>query len=456
MFLTKKYLSRRTMLRGLGVSVALPLLDSMIPAQTPLAKTAAVGKSRLACIEIVHGAAGSTAEGSDKHYWTPEKEGSDFEFTESLQPLEQLREYLTIISRTDLWPAMAWTSQESGGDHFRSSAAFLTACHPKMTEGADIYCGTSIDQIYAQQFGQDTPLPSMQLCIEGVDESGACDFGYSCVYSGSISWASPTSPLPMERDPRQVFESLFGEGGTSAQRAARLKEKGSILDVITRQVARLQKGLPSADRHRLGSYLEDVREIERRIQKIEQYNASNTERELPTAPLGVPDSFEDHINLMFDLQVLAFQAGMTRVSSFKLSRDVCMRLYPESGVKTPFHVLSHHGETGAKLAEFAKLNRYHVSKLGYFLDKLKSTPDGDGNLLDHSLVLYGSPMGDSNVHNHKRVPLLLAGHANGTLKGNLNVITPDETPLANALLSVLHKLGVPADRVGDSIGEISI
>jgi hypothetical protein len=453
MFLTKKYLSRRTLLRGIGVSVALPLLDSMIPAQTPLSKTAAAGTTRLACIEMVHGAAGSTAEGSEKHYWTPEKEGSDFQFTESLQPLEHLRDYLTIISNTDLKPAMAWTSQESGGDHFRSSAAFLTACHPKMTEGADIYCGVSIDQIYAQQFGQDTPLPSMQLCIEGVDESGACDFGYSCVYSGSISWASPTSPLPMERDPRQVFESLFGEGGTAAQRATRLKEKASILDVITKQVARLQKGLPASDRNRLGSYLEDIREIERRIQRIEQYNAGTAARELPSAPLGVPDSFEEHVNLMFDLQVLAFQAGMTRVSSFKLSRDVCMRLYPESGVKTPFHVLSH---PGAKLAEFAKLNRYHVSKVGYFLDKLKATPDGDGNLLDHSLVLYGSPMGDSNVHNHKRVPLLLGGHANGRLKGNLNVIAPDETPLANGLLSVMHKLGVGVDRVGDSTGEISI
>ncbi|HEY4362515.1 MAG TPA: DUF1552 domain-containing protein [Bryobacteraceae bacterium] len=456
MFLTKKHLSRRTLLRGMGVSVALPLLDSMIPAQTPLSKTAAVSRTRLACIEMVHGAAGSTQEGSDKHYWTPEKEGSDFEFTESLQPLEHLRDYLTIISRTDLWPAMAWTPLESGGDHFRSSAAFLTASHPKMTEGADIYCGTSIDQIYAQQFGQDTPLPSMQLCIEGVDESGACDFGYSCVYSGSISWASPTSPLPMERDPRQVFESLFGEGGTATQRAARLKEKGSILDVITREVARLQKDLPASDRSRLGSYLEDVREIERRIQKIEQYNAAAGVRELPSAPLGVPDSFEEHVNLMFDLQVLAFQAGMTRVSSFKLSRDVCMRLYPESGVKTAFHVLSHHGETGAKLAEFAKLNRYHVSKVAYFLDKLKSTPDGDGNLLDHSLVLYGSPMGDSNVHNHKRVPLLLAGHANGQVKGNLNVIAREETPMANALLTMMHKLGVPVDRVGDSNGEFSI
>lgn len=456
MFLTKKHLSRRTMLRGLGVSVALPLLDSMIPAQTPLRKTAANGRPRLACIEMVHGAAGSTQEGTEKHYWTPEKAGSDFDFTESLQPIEHLRDYITIVSRTDLKPATAWSPLETGGDHFRSSAAFLTASHPKMTEGADIYCGTSIDQMYAKQYGQDTPVPSMQMCIEGVDESGACDFGYSCVYSGTISWASPTSPLPMERDPRQVFESLFGEGGTAEQRAARLREKRSILDFITRDTARLQKGLPAGDRGRLNSYLEDIREIERRIQKIEQYNSSSDARELPSAPTGVPDSFEEHVNLMFDLQVLAFQAGITRVSSFKLSRDVCQRLYPESGVKTTFHVLSHHGETGTKLAEFAKLNRYHVSKVAYFLDKLKNTPDGDGNLLDHSLVLYGSPMGDSNVHNHKRVPIFLAGHADGRVTGNLHLIEKDGTPMANVLLSVLRKVGMNIDRVGDSTGEVAI
>jgi len=253
-----------------------------------------------------------------------------------------------------------------------------------------------------------------------------------------------------------VFESLFGEGGTTEQRAARLKEKTSILDFIGRDAARLQKGLPASDRNRLNSYLEDIREVERRIQKIEQYNLSGEARELPAAPTGVPDSFEEHVNLLFDLQVLAFQAGITRVSTFKLSRDVCQRLYPESGVKTPFHVLSHHGETGAKLAEFAKLNRYHVSKLGYFLDKLKSTPDGDGNLLDHSLVLYGSPMGDSNVHNHKRVPLLLAGHANGRIKGNLNVIAKDETPMANVLLTAVRRLGMNLESVGDSTGEVSI
>jgi hypothetical protein len=310
--------------------------------------------------------------------------------------------------------------------------------------------------MYAQKFGQDTPLPSMQLCIESIDGSGACDYGYSCVYSDTISWSSPTTPLPMTRDPRHAFESLFGDGGTFEQRAARLKEHGSVLDLVAKDVARLKKGLPASDRNRMDSYLEDVREIERRIQRIEQYNRSGEARQLPTAPVGVPDSFEEHVELMFDLQVLAFHAGITRVSTFKMSRDVCQRVYPESGVKTPFHSCSHHGETGDKLSEFAKLNAYHVTKLAYFLEKLRKTPDGDGNLLDHSLVLYGSPMGDSNVHNHKRVPMLLAGKANGQLKGNLHVIAEDGTPMANVLLTLLHKLGVPAERIGDSTGTFDI
>jgi len=260
----------------------------------------------------------------------------------------------------------------------------------------------------------------------------------------------------MTRDPRQAFESLFGDGGTSAQRAIRLREKRSVLDQVMRDAARLQKELPASDRNRLASYLDDVREIERRIQRIEAYNAGTDLRELPTAPLGVPDSFEEHVTLMFDLQVLAFQAEISRVSAFKMSRDVCQRIYPESGVKTTFHTCSHHGEAGEKVAEFAKLNQYHVAKAAYFLEKLKNTPDGDGNLLDHSLVLYGSPMGDSNVHNHIHVPVFLAGHANGNVKGNLHVVAPDGTPMANILLTVLHKLGMPETSIGDSTDVFSI
>src|SRR5271165_3379345 len=325
MFITKKHLSRRTLLRGMGVSMALPFLESMVPAQTALKKTAAVPRPRLCAIEMVHGSAGSTVDGSNKHYWSPEKEGSDFEFTQTLEPLASLRDYITIISDTDLNPAGAFADAEEGGDHFRSSSVFLTAAHPKLTMGADIYCGVSIDQMYAQQFGQDTPLPSIQLCIESVDGSGACDYGYACVYSDTISWSTPTMPLPMTIDPRVAFENLFGDGSTPQERLTRHRENASILDMISHSVARLQKNLGPSDRSRLNDYLADVREIERRITKIEKYNKSGETRALPSAPLGVPESFEEHVKLMFDLQALAFMTNTTRVSAFKTSRDVCQR-----------------------------------------------------------------------------------------------------------------------------------
>jgi hypothetical protein len=457
MYITKKHLSRRTVLRGFGVTLGLPLLESMVPAQTPLRKTAASPRPRLAAIEIVHGAAGSTVVGRQKNYWSPKKEGRDFEFTQTLKPLEEFREYLTVISDTDLHNARSLSPAEEGADHTRSSAVFLTAAHPKMTEGADIYLGTSIDQLYAQKFGQDTPVPSVQLCIENVGSlSGACGFGYSCVYANTISWASPTSPLPMEMDPRVAFERLFGDGATATERLSRRQAERSILDAISHEVARLRTGLDPSDRTRLSDYLDGVREIERRIQKVEKYNASGEARELPEAPIGVPDSFEEHVKLMFDLQVLAFMADVTRVSALKMGRDVSSRVFPESGVKAPFHALSHHGESPEKIEEFAKLNQYHVSKVAYFLDRLRSTPDGDGNLLDHSVVLYGSPMGDSHVHEHKRLPLFLAGHASGKLKGNLHTRCADGTPMANVLLTLMRRLGVEIERIGDSTGEVAI
>jgi hypothetical protein len=456
MYISKKHLSRRAVLRGMGVTMALPLLDSMVPAQTPISKTAAVSKPRLACIEMVHGMAGSTAEGSAKHYWSPEKVGSDFEWSQTLEPLKDFRDYITIVSDTDLHPATAWSAAEEGADHFRSSAVFLTAAHPKMTEGSDYKVGVSLDQLYAQQFGQDTPLPSIQLCIEAVDASGACDYGYACVYADTISWATESTPLPMTLDPRQAFENLFGDGRTPEERAKRQKVNRSILDWITQDVARLQKNLGPTDRHRLNQYLDDVREIERRIQRIEKYNMSGEARALPAAPLGVPDSYEEHVKLMFDLQALAFMTETTRVSAFKMSRDVSGRVFKESGVNQSFHPCSHHGEQPAKVAEFAKLNRYHVSLIPYFLEKLKNTPDGDGNLLDHSLVMYGSPMGDGSVHNHKRVPVFLAGHAGGTIKGNTHVRCEDGTPMANVMLTMLHRMGVKVETFGDSNGEVAI
>jgi len=386
----------------------------------------------------------------------PEREGSDFDFTMLLKPLEPFREYVTVVTHTDMRPAEAHRASEEGADHFRSSAVFLTAAHPKQTEGSDVEAGTSIDQIYGQKFGQDTPLPSIQLCIENVDSSGTCGFNYSCVYSGTISWSSPTTPLPMIIDPRMAFETLFGDGSSQADRAARQRANRSILDGITREVDRLKKNLGPRDRSRLDTYLESVREIERRIQKIEQYNSSGAQRELPTAPIGVPDSWEEHVKLMFDLQVLAFAAEVTRVSAFKMSRDTSNRVFPESGIKTPFHTMSHHGSQAGRIEEYAKLNLYHMSLLPYFFQKMKDTPDGDGNLLDHSLVYYGSPMGDSNVHAHKRLPALVMGRGSGAVKGNLHLRCKEETPNANLLLTILRKLSVDQDSIGDSTGELAI
>jgi hypothetical protein len=441
----------------MGASMALPLLDAMIPAATAMQKTAAAPKTRLAAIEMVHGAAGCSVEGLAKHLWSPAKDGRDFEFSPSLSPLEPFRDYVTIISDTDLANAEALTAAERGGDHNRSSAVFLTASHPKQTEGSDIFAGVSLDQIYAQQHGQDTPLPSMQLCIENVGSiSGACGYGYSCVYSNAISWSSPTMPLPMERDPRVMFERLFGHGATAAERAARRRDELSILDAVRERVGIFQRNLGPSDRLRLNQYLDGVGELERRLQNVEKRNAQSAMRELPDSPIGVPDSFEEHAKLMFDLQVLAFATEVTRVSAFKMGRDVSPRVFPESGVSTPFHSLSHHSDKSEKVMEFSKLNGYHVSVVSYFLEKLRNTPDGDGNLLDHSMVIYGSPMADSNLHTHKRLPIFVAGHANGALKGNLHLRTPQGTPMANVLLTALNKLGVTnVERIGDSTGDLA-
>ena len=458
MYLTKKHLSRRTVLKGVGATVALPFLEAMVPARTVLAKTAAAGKTRLAAIEMVHGAAGSTQFGLAKNLWSPAAVGRGFDLTpSSLSPLEPFRDYLTIVSNTDCKNAEAFGPGEIGGDHFRSSAVFLTQAHPKQTEGSDVFVGPSMDQLYAQKFGQDTPIPSMQLCIENVDQSGGCAYGYACVYTDTISWAAPTTPLPMVRDPRSAFDQLFGVGATPEQRAANRRTDRSILDWVTQEIGRISKDLGSTDRNRLNDYLEDIREIERRIQKVEAYNASGEPRELPGAPMGIPDAFEDHVRLMFDLQAVAFAADITRVFSFKLGRDGSARVYPQSGAALPFHPASHHGENEARIAQFAQINKHHVSLVPYFLEKLKSIQEGDGNLLDKTLVVYGSPMGNSNVHNHKRCPLFLVGKANGHLKGGLHLKAPDGTPMANVMLQLLHDLGRnDIETFGDSTGTFSL
>ena len=457
MYITKKHISRRTVLRGMGVTLALPFLDAMVPARTLVAKTAAAGKIRLACIEQVHGAAGSTKFGLEKNMWSPAATGRTFDLSPtSLSPLEPYRNYLTIVSNTDVRNAEAFAPNEIGGDHFRSSAVFLTQAHPKQTEGSDVHVGPSIDQLYAQKFGQETAIPSMQLAIENVDQAGGCAYGYACVYTDTISWADEETPLPMIRDPRYAFDQLFGVGATPAERAARRKTDRSILDWITIEVSRLRNTLGSSDRARLDSYLDDVREVERRIQRVEAQNSTGEQRELPGAPAGVPDSFTEHVKLMYDLQALAFAGDITRVFSFKTGRDGSARVYPDSGVTLPFHPASHHGEREDRVTQFAVINKYQVGLLPYFLEKLKALKEGDSTLLDQTVVVYGSPMGNSNVHNHKRCPLFLAGHGGGMLKGGLHLKAADDTPMANVFLTLAHGLGLDLTSFGDSAGEFDL
>jgi uncharacterized protein DUF1552 len=462
-FLTGKALPRRSFLRGLGAVVALPYLDAMTPAFRPFLKSAAApgaaGKTRFVCIESVHGAAGSNAWGASKNLWAPAGIGHEFELTpeSALSPLDPWRKYLTIVSNTDVRMAEAFEAPEIGGDHFRSSAVFLTQSHPKQTQGSDVYVGTSIDQLVARKISEDTAIPSMQLCIENLDRGGGCDYNYACAYTDTISWASPTDPLPMIRNPRVAFDLLFGAGNNNADRAARRKINQSILDWIVGEVGGLKRDLGPADRQRLDKYLEDIRELERRIQAVEAKNSSGEPRELPEAPVGVPDSFAEHMQLMFDFQVLAFQSDMTRVFSFKTGRDASTRQYPESGTDKGFHPASHHGGREAAILDFNKINRYHVSMLPYFLDKLKTTMDGDTDLLEQTVIVYGSPMADGNVHNHRRCPLILLGHGNGQLAGNVHIKAPDGTPMANAMLTVLHNFGCSdMGSFGDSTDEMAL
>ena len=439
-FITKKYLSRRTLLRGMGVSVALPLLDSMVPAQTPLSKTAAASKSRLSCIYVPHGAT------MDK--WTPAADGKAFEFTEILGPLEKFRDRVSIVSNL-AHPAAGGVGSDAGADHARSAAVFLSGVHP---EQGSIRVGTTIDQIAAQHIGQDTPLPSVELSIEEVALS--CGSGYACAYSNTISWKTPTIPLPMENNPQVVFEKLFGDGSNNADRLARKQQSRSLLDSVMDQVASLQKDLPASDRTKLGEYLDDVREIERRIQKAQ--NQIPADLKLPEAPVGVPESFDEHFKMMFDLQVLAFRAEITRIATMMYARDTSGAVYPQSGIRDGFHVASHHSNNRANMDKFALINKYHVEMLAYFLDKLKSTPDGDGNLLDHSLVLYGSSMSNGNQHDHDPLPVVLAGGASGQLNGGRHVTYAPHTPMSNLLLTVMDKLGIQADKHGDSTGKLEI
>jgi hypothetical protein len=459
-FISGKHLHRRTFLKGMGATVALPFLDAMLPAGRlwrEVAAEAGLDRPRLVAIEIVHGCAGSSEWGASQNLWSPATVGRDFDLSPTaLSSLDPYREHLTVVSNTDCRMAEAFAAHEIGGDHFRSSAVFLTQSHPKQTMGSDVYVGTSLDQLYAQRFGQDTPIPSMQLCIENIDQSGGCAYGYTCLYTDSISWASPTEPLPVIRDPRVAFDTLFGAGSTPEDRLARMRTNRSILDWVTGRISSLSRELGPSDREKLERYLDNVREVERRIEIVEARNRSGEERELPGAPAGVPDHFEEHMQLMWDLQALAFESDVTRVFSFKMGRDSSARVFPESGSDRSFHPASHHGTSEANILEFFKINRYHVSMLPYFLDKLKNIQEGDSNLLDKSLIIYGSPMGNGNLHNHRRCPLIAVGGANGKIKGGVHLKAPDGTPMANAMLSMMHALGMDdLESFGDSTGAFS-
>jgi hypothetical protein len=456
-FITGKHIDRRAFIRGMGATVALPYLDAMVPAGRRRAVAdPALDRTRLVCIEEVHGLAGCNEWGATQFLYAPETTGRDFEILpqSALAPLQDYRDDVTIISNTDARMAEAFAAPEIGGDHFRSSAVFLTQSHPKQTQGSDIFVGTSMDQLYARRFGQDTPLPSMQFCIENLDQAGGCTYNYSCAYTDSISWASPSEPLPMIRDPRVAFDMLFGAGGTPEERASRRQARRSILDWITGEVASVRSSLGAEDRQRMDKYLNDVREIERRIEMVESHNSSGEEREIPEAPAGVPDSFTEHMQMMFDLQVLALQTDMTRIISFKTGRDAQNRVFPESGSDRPFHPASHHGGREESILEFNKICQFRVGQLPYFLDKMKNTMEGGTSLLDKTVVMWGSPMGDANIHNHRRCPLVLLGKGNGMLEGNLHLKAADGTPMANVMLTLLRNLGLDDMKsFGDSTGE---
>jgi hypothetical protein len=444
-FITKKHLSRRTFLRGTGVTLALPLLESMVPARTALAQTAAQPKTRMGCIYIPHGAT------MDK--WTPAAEGTAFQFSEILQPLEPFRDRITVVSNLAHAPVAPWTGEDTGGaeNHVRAAAVFLSGSHPVKKNEA--YVGVTVDQVAARQVGQDTPLPSIELALEPLNLSCG-DAGFTCAYRNTLSWKSATLPLPMENNPQLVFERLFGDGSTDAQRLERRRQSQSLLDSIKSQVPTLEKDLPAADRRRLNDYLDEVREIERRVKHFD--SKLSVALDLPESPVGVPAEFEEHLKLMFDLQVLAYKAEITRISTLMLARENSNAVYQASGVREGFHNASHHSNERKNMDQFAVINRYHVKMLTYFLERLRATPDGDGNLLDHSMILYGSSLSDGNEHNFDPLPVVLAGSASGQLRGGRHVKLAPHTPMSNLLLTMLDKLGARVDAIGDSTGRLEI
>ncbi len=438
MILTQKALPRRTFLRTVGATMALPMLDAMIPAATAASKTPLGQAKRLGFVFM--------PMGCDESRWTPGSEGDLSQLSPILQSLEPVKDQLSVLTNMELANAYP-------GSHATSNSSFLSAAKARHTEGNDYYLGTTVDQVAAKQLGLHTQLPSLELSMDLMQTVGQCDNGYACVYQNNLSWSTPTTPLPAEAHPRMVFESLFGDGGSAQERQAALKERASLLDAFRQDVARLKRDLGAADRARMDDYLETIREVERRIQQAE---ASVGDHPLPDLdrPIGVPAAYADHARLMFDLQCLAYQGDVTRVITFQLARETSNRTYPEIGVPDPHHPLSHHGNDPDKIARMAKINQFHVSLFSEYVQKLKATPDGDGSLLDSTLLLYGSGIGNPNIHDHTNLPTLVAGGAATGMRGNRHIRYHQPTPLANLHLSLLDRVGVRLDAFADSDGKL--
>src|SRR3954463_9394256 len=438
MFLTKKAIARRTFLRSAQGVLALPLLDAMIPAATGWAQTPAKPVPRLGFVFI--------PMGCDQGRWTPTGQGKLDELSPILAPLKPVKDQVTVITNTRLLNAYP-------GTHDTSNSAFLSAASSKHTESSDYFLGTTVDQIAARQMGRETQLASLQLAMDLNPLAGVCNNGYACVYQNCLSWSSPTTPLPSEAHPRVVFERLFGEGGDAAARQAALHNRASLLDSFTKDISKLRQRVGTPDRVRLDQYLDSVRQIEREIQRAEQSVADNKTPDLDR-PVGVPAAFADHAKLMFDLQILAFQADITRVITFQLTREQSNRTYPDIGVPDPHHPISHHGNDPEKVAKIAKINTHHVSLFSEFLQRMKATPDGSGSLLDHTVYLYGSGMGNPSLHDHENLPILVAGGAASGLKGGRHIKYDTGMPLANVHLTLLDRVGVHLDSFGDSSGKV--
>ena len=452
MIITKKHLPRRTFLRGMGATVALPLLDSMVPALSAMAKTSANPVRRLGFIYFPHGSV-SWAKGP-QNQWTPPGEGGPLTLSPILQPLSAVQDQMIVLTNMEHRNAQG-NGTDGNAEHTRSNASWLSAARPKMTEGADVLLATTVDQIAAQRLCRDTRLPSLELTMENSFLVGNCDNGYNCVYVNTLSWSSPTTPLPMENNPRLVFERLFGEGGTVDERRAEMRKDRSILDSVTEDMARLMRSLGAGDRTRVNDYVDAVREVERRIQRAEEQAGQST-LALPDRPVGIPEEYDEHVKLMFDLLVLTWQADITRVFSLQLGREQSARTFPWIGVNEGHHGTSHHQDKPEKIAAIARINTYYSQLLAYFAEKLAATSDATGSLLDNSMLLHGSGMCNGNLHDHKNLPLVLLGGGAGQLRGGRHIKFQELTPMANLLLGLLDKAGVPADSFGDSDDRVDL